>query len=189
MSDLQIFNFEENQVRTLMIDNEPWFVANDVLKAMNSTTKVTDLKSMIEEDLGDEFVTNKEVSDNYGRMNKMLCLSEPAVILFLCRYRTELGKAMNRWIHSEVLPSIRKTGSYSVKQLSPGEQIVEMGKAIISLEKEQARQAQELEQTKEISSQALSIAQEVKKDLENVRDELASLRKFAVAPPEASTNS
>ena len=114
MSNLTIFQFESNQVRIVTIDGEPWFIANDVLKATDSTTTVTALKRMISEDLGDEFVSNQVIIDTMKRKQKMLCLSEAALTFFVARSRTELGKQMNRWIHSEVLPSIRKTGSYSL---------------------------------------------------------------------------
>jgi prophage antirepressor-like protein len=183
MTDLQTFNFNENQVRTITIEGEPWFVATDVLKAMNSTTKVTDLKAMIEGDLGKGFVSNEPLETKGGEQT-FLVLSEPAVTLFLSRSRTELGKAMNRWIHSEVLPSIRKTGSYSLENLSPARQIIKMGESMLELEQEQARQAQEQTRQAKQLEETTQTANEAKEGLENVRDELASLKEFAVAQPE-----
>mgnify|MGYP006429962421 CR=1 FL=1 len=129
-NSITIFNFEENQVRTVLVDGIVGFVAKDVLKAMDSTTKVTELKAMIEEDLGDEFVTNEYVPDNLGRMNKMLVLSKPAVTLFLSRSRTKLGKAMNRWLHTEVIPSIEQTGSYSLQPQPPQPELPSWEKAV-----------------------------------------------------------
>ena len=111
-SALSVFDFQSQKVRILNIDGEPWFVAKDVLEAIKSKTKVTDLRNLIVEDLGDSFVSNGVVLDNLGRGNEMLVLSEAALTLFISRSRTDLGKQMNRWIHSEVLPSIRKTGGY-----------------------------------------------------------------------------
>lgn len=179
MSDLQIFNFGENQVRTLMIDNEPWFVAKDVCDILALTNSRKALASIEQEDK--KGVT---ISDTPGGTQTMTAINESGLYHLIFKSRKPEAKEFKRWVTSEVLPSIRKTGSYSIKQLSPGEQIVEMGKAIISLEQEQARQAQELEQTKETSTEALSTAQEAKEGLENVRDELASLKEFAVAQPE-----
>lgn len=112
-SALSVFDFQSQKVRILNIDGEPWFVARDVLDAINSKTKVTDLKNLILEELGEIFVTNGVVLDNLGRKNEMLILSEAALTMFISRSRTELGKQMNKWIHSIVLPSIRKTGSYT----------------------------------------------------------------------------
>ena len=123
MTDLKIFSFEENKVRIVFIENEPWFVAKDVLKAMSSTTKVTALKAMIEEDLGDGFATSTPIIDNLNREQTVMVLSKPAVTMFVSRSRTELGKAMNRWLHTEVLPSIEKTGSYSIEKETPKEDL------------------------------------------------------------------
>lgn len=116
MTNLAVFEFSSNKVRVVTIDGEPWFVARDVLEALGSATTVTALKALICEDLGDEFVTNQVISDSIGRAQETLVLSEPALTMFVSRSRTGLGKAMNRWIHSEVLPSIRKTGGYNKGQ-------------------------------------------------------------------------
>lgn len=116
MNSLTVFEFDSDSVRVLTINGEPWFVARDVLKAIKSTTKVTELEVLIQEDLGDEFVTNELVLDTLGRRQKCLIIAEAALTLFVSRSRTETGKQLNRWIHTEVLPSIRKTGSYQVPQ-------------------------------------------------------------------------
>ena len=113
MSSLAVFEFNSKPVRVVFLKGNPWFVAKDVLMAMESTTTVTALEALISEDFGDGFVTNQLISDTIGRKQKMLCLSEPALTLFVSRSRTGLGKQLNRWMHVEVLPSIRKTGSYS----------------------------------------------------------------------------
>jgi len=113
MSNLAVFEFEGKSVRVVEIDGEPWFVASDVLAAIGSQTKVTELKALIIEDLGDGFVTTVPISDSLGRKQHTLVLSEPGLTLFVSRSRTSLGKAMNRWIHTEVLPTLRKTGTYA----------------------------------------------------------------------------
>jgi prophage antirepressor-like protein len=119
MSNISVFQFDSNSVRVLLIDNEPWFVATDILKALNSSTTVTALESLIIEGLGDEFVSNKLISDRLGRKQNTLLIAEPGLTFFVAKSRTDLGKAMNRWIHKDVLPSIRKTGSYSLVQEQP----------------------------------------------------------------------
>lgn len=116
MSSLAVFDFSSSRVRIIEINGEPWFVARDVLAAIGSTTKLSDLKTMVCEDLGDGEVTNRPISDSLGRAQEVMIISESALTLFLARSRTELGKAMNRWIHTEVLPSIRKTGGYGKQQ-------------------------------------------------------------------------
>ncbi|MCT7965053.1 BRO family protein [Laspinema sp. D1] len=120
MTNLSIFNFNTNQVRIVIINGKPWFVAKDVLTAIRSSTTVTALKSLLVEDLGEEFVTSQHLQTKGGNQEMML-LSEPALTMFVSRSRTELGKAMNRWIHTEVLPAIRQEGFYSVsgKPMAP----------------------------------------------------------------------
>ncbi|MCG5061341.1 MAG: hypothetical protein KA714_26075 [Limnoraphis sp. WC205] len=117
MTNLRVFLFDTQPVRILGTPDDPLFVAKDVLEAIGSSTKVTDLKNMIVEDLGKEFVTNQHL-DTPGGKQEMLLLTEPALTLFISRSRTELGKRLNRWIHAEVLPAIRKTGSYSTEPAS-----------------------------------------------------------------------
>jgi hypothetical protein len=110
-SALSVFDFQSQKVRILNIDGEPWFVARDVLQAINSKTKVTDIVNLILDELGEGFAGNHPLMTNGGEQ-QVVCLSEPGLTLFIARSRTQLGKQMNRWIHSEVLPSIRKKGSY-----------------------------------------------------------------------------
>lgn len=110
-SALSIFDFKSQEVRVLNIDGKYWFVAKDVLKAIKSTTTVTAVEEMVSKDLGKGYVVNQPVLTNGGEQ-QIICLSEPALTLFISRSRTELGRQMNIWIHEEVLPSIRKTGAY-----------------------------------------------------------------------------
>lgn len=132
MDSLAVFSFNSNQVRVVGIGGEPWFVARDVLVAVKSSTTVTAMKTMIEEGLGKEFVTNKPLLTD-GGVQETLLVAEAGVTFFVSRSRTELGKAMNRWIHAEVLPSIRKSGTYSskpVQELLPVNDIKEVVLAV-----------------------------------------------------------
>jgi prophage antirepressor-like protein len=134
MTNLSVFNFNSNQVRIVSVDGEPWFVARDVLVAAKSSTTVTAMKAMIEEGLGEEFVINKPLLTD-GGVQETLLVAEAGITFFISRSRTELGKAMNRWIHVEVLPTIRKTGTYSVKPaqgLMPVNDIKEVMLAVYS---------------------------------------------------------
>lgn len=118
MFDLTPFVFEEkHSVRVVIFNDEPWIVLSDVLNAMNSGTKITDAKSSIEEGLGEGFVSNVPLYTLGGRQNVYI-INEPAVTFLVARSRTENGKRLNRWIHCEVLPSIRRTGRYEFDQAS-----------------------------------------------------------------------
>ena len=114
--NLSIFDFENYPVRWIFIDGKPWFAAIDVLRAMKSSTKVTALKALIEEDLGVGYVTNTPLASD-GGVQETIVIAKPALTVFVARSRTKLGKRLNRWIHTEVLPSIEEKGYY----LSPAQ--------------------------------------------------------------------
>jgi prophage antirepressor-like protein len=118
MSDLSVFEYENQSVRSISIDGEPWFCLSDSLNAMRTKTTITAAKALIEEELGDDFVSNQPIEDSIGRTQQVCFVSESGLTFLLGRSRTEAGKKFNRWVHGEVLPSIRKTGSYSLKKQS-----------------------------------------------------------------------
>lgn len=113
-SNLSVYRFQSNNVRIVVINGEPWFVAKDVLVAIGSGSRTNDVKALVEQDLGKEYVSFVPL-ETPGGTQQVLALSEPALTLVIARSRTDLGKAMNRWIHSEVLPEIRRTGGYNKK--------------------------------------------------------------------------
>ncbi len=102
------FQFGENEVRTLLIDNEPWFVARDVCEI-----------------LGLENITNAlvRIPDNHKGVNsintlggkqEMKIISEPGLYRLVLRSDKPQAEPFMEWVTAEVLPSIRKTGSYSL---------------------------------------------------------------------------
>ena len=109
--------FESNEVRTIVDtrDNSPWFVLKDVLAAMGSTTRPAIAKASIEEVFGRGYTMTAPLQSAGGNL-KVTIINEPAVTFLVSRSNTALGKKLNRWIHAEVIPSIRKTGSYSIPQ-------------------------------------------------------------------------
>lgn len=115
MNELQIFNNEDfGEIRTVTIDNDPWFVASDICKALDiaNTTQAMqrlddDEKSMLNIGLSGG-ATN--FVNEYGLYNLVLAS------------RKKEAKNFKRWITHEVLPSIRKTGSYG-KPLTTMDQI------------------------------------------------------------------
>jgi prophage antirepressor-like protein len=113
MTSLTQFAFNSQQVRIVSINNEPWFVASDVLTAIKSTTTVTAAKTVIENELGEEFVNNIPLQTS-GGIQDFTIFAEAAITFLVSRSRTAMGKAFNRLLHSEILPTIRKTGKYEV---------------------------------------------------------------------------
>ena len=170
MTNLTVFEFKNQSVRILTINGKPWFVAKDVLDAIGSSTTVTALKSLVCNDLGEVFVANQHL-ETAGGIQEMLILSEPALTLFVSRSRTELGKALNRWIHSEVLPAIRETGTYSVHTqpaLTRIEMLAEIAQQMVVAERRQ------LEHERQLKEQADALA-EIAANRLKAEEELAAL--------------
>lgn len=115
MNDLQIFNNEEfGEVRTVLVDNEPLFCLADVCKALE-ISNVGNVKQRLSEK-----GIHTADTPTKGGMQKMTFISEANLYKTIFQSRKESAERFTDWVTSEVLPSIRKTGSYQ-KQLSPQE--------------------------------------------------------------------
>lgn len=104
MNEPQLFNFEGNDVRTLNHDEQIWFAAPDVTKALKLTNTTVALKSLD----GDE-VTKFNLGGLSGETN---FISEPGLYKLVGASHKPAAKRFNRWVTHEVLPSIRKHGAY-----------------------------------------------------------------------------
>lgn len=115
---LTIFQFEQQSIRTIDIDGQPAFCLVDLLNAYKSTTRPSDAKAAIEEILGDGVVIDSPISDSLGRLQNTQFVFESGLTFLVSRSRTEIGKKFAQWIHHEILPSIRKTGTFGLDKLS-----------------------------------------------------------------------
>lgn len=116
MNNLQIFNSAEfGEIRTVVRDNEPMFCLADVCKALD-LEQVSRVKSRLKED----GVTTSKVIDRLGREQDASFISEANLYKVIFQSRKESAERFTDWVTSEVLPEIRKNGSYQ-KQLSPQE--------------------------------------------------------------------
>jgi anti-repressor protein len=118
MSTLTIFQFEQQSIRTAAIDGQPAFCLTDLLVAMGSKTSPQKAKASLEELFGDGGLIEYPISDSLGRTQNTSFVFESGMTYLISRSRTEAGKNLNRWIHSKVLPSIRKTGSYRQPEIT-----------------------------------------------------------------------
>jgi len=109
MTDLIPFDYSGRQVRTLMRDGEPWFVAADVCAVLD----LDDVRRAVER-LHEDDRTQTPVVDGAGRMNpRTWVISESGLYDLIIRSDKPEARPFRRWITNEVLPQIRKTGSYS----------------------------------------------------------------------------
>lgn len=121
MNNLQVFeNSEFGQVRTVLIDNEPYFVGNDVANILGyAEPRSTVSKKVDAEDRG---VAKIETPSG---TQEMTVVNESGLYSLILGSKLESAKKFKRWVTSEVLPSIRKNGGYIANQenMTP-EQIV-----------------------------------------------------------------
>ena len=104
MNEPRLFNFEGNDVRTLNHDEQIWFAAPDVTKALKLTNTTVALKS-----LDDDEVTKFNLGGLSGETN---FISEPGLYKLVGASHKPTAKRFNRWVTHEVLPTIRKHGAY-----------------------------------------------------------------------------
>lgn len=117
MNDLQIFNSDEfGEVRTVLVENEPMFCLTDICKALQLTQP-----SKVKERLSEKGVRSIPTLTNGGEQ-KLLYINESNLYKTIFQSRKESAERFTEWVTSEVLPSIRKTGSYN-KPMSTAEKI------------------------------------------------------------------
>lgn len=113
MTDITIFKHDEfGQVRTAMIDGEPWFVGKDVAKALGYGEGKS-LANAVAKHVDDDDKGVTEMMTPGGKQN-ITIINESGLYSLIMSSKLPSAKKFKRWVTSEVLPSIRKTGSYSV---------------------------------------------------------------------------
>lgn len=113
MQNLITFNFKEKTIRTLEKDGQLWFVIADVAKALEykHTPHATRLLEDYEKDV--------QFLDTLGGRQKMTITNESGLYTMIMNSNKLEAKAFKKWVTSEVLPSIRKTGAYTVDTFIP----------------------------------------------------------------------
>ena len=106
-ADLQVFDFNEHAVRIIMQDGEPWWIAKDVCEILE-ISKYRDAITKLDDD---ERCPVKV--DTLNRAQEMTAISESGLYTLIIRSNKPEAKKFRRWVTHEVLPSIRKTGSYN----------------------------------------------------------------------------
>lgn len=113
MENLQIFkNAEFGSVRTITIDDEPWFVGKDVAEALGYERATKAVADHVDIEDRDEI----PIQDSIGRMQNTPIINESGVYALVFSSKLPNAKKFKRWITSEVLPSIRKHGAYMTPQ-------------------------------------------------------------------------
>lgn len=145
MNELQVFkNQEFGSVRTLVINSEPWFVGKDVAEALGyKNTKDALAKHVDSEDK--EILKSQNATLENIPNRGVTVVNESGLYSLVLSSKLPSAKKFKRWVTSEVLPALRKTGQYQVKELSGSEL---MAKALIEAQNVLAAKDKQIEQMK-----------------------------------------
>lgn len=108
-NEVQVWNYEGAEVRTVQIDGEPWFVLTDVCREL----EISNSRMAADRLENDELMSVKLTSG--GQRREMTIVNESGLYTVILRSDKPQAKPFRKWVTSEVLPSIRKHGSYSVQ--------------------------------------------------------------------------
>ena len=112
-NELQVFNSSEfGNVRVVQVDGEPWFVAADVCRALEISNSRDAVARLDDDEKG------VGSADTLGGKQGMQIINEPGLYTLVLGSRKPEAKTFKRWVTHEVLPAIRKTGSYKTPKQS-----------------------------------------------------------------------
>ena len=139
MNKVKIFNSEEfGDVRTVTINGDPWFVGKDVAAALGFTNPRDAISTHVfDEDKGVESI------DTLGGKQKMTVINESGLYALVFGSRLKSAQRLKHWVTSEVLPAIRKTGSYQAPQ---GKELLAL--AVLEAQKTIEEQSKAIERMK-----------------------------------------
>lgn len=142
MNEVQLFNFENHEVRSLLLNNEPWFIGKDVADVLGYKNQ----RDAISKHVDSEDKNTVAIHDGITRGNpNQTIINESGLYSLIFGSKLESAQKFKRWVTSEVLPALRKTGQYQVKELSGSEL---MAKALIEAQSVLAAKDKQIEEMK-----------------------------------------
>lgn len=141
MNNLKIFNNKEfGEIRTVTIDNEPWFVGKDVAQALGYSNSSKAMADHVDK----EDKLNNESLSSLGQRGGWL-INESGLYSLILSSKLPGAKRFKRWVTAEVLPSIRKTGGYQMK-VPEGKELLAL--AVLEAQKTIEEQEAQIERMK-----------------------------------------
>ena len=139
MNEVQLFNFENHEVRSLLINSEPWFVGKDVALVLEYSNPQKAIRDHVDEE-------DRTVNESFTvHGTPFTLINESGLYSLVLSSKLPSAKKFKRWVTSEVLPALRKTGQYQVKELS-GQEL--MAKALIEAQSVLAAKDKQIEEMK-----------------------------------------
>lgn len=112
-SDVTLFEFERKPVRIVFIDGNPWWVAKDVCEVLEISRVDSALRALDADEKGTQILSTP------GGDQAMSVISESGLYTLIMRSNKPEAKRFKRWVTHELLPTIRKTGSYALPGVDP----------------------------------------------------------------------
>lgn len=122
MDELQVFNNPEfGEIRALVVEGEPWFVAADVCKVLEIQNSRDALTRLDDDEKSKALISNEGVvsTDTPGGVQEMNIVNEYGLYTLVLGSRKKEAKVFKRWLTHEVIPTIRRTGAYIAPQAQP----------------------------------------------------------------------
>lgn len=131
MNELQVFvNNQFGEIRTVVIDNEPWFVGKDIAEALGYKKPLNAIVTHVDKDDS----LKQGLIDKLGRQQEGIFVNESGLYALIFGSKLPSAKEFKRWVTSEILPQIRKSGGY-IPLSATDDEITIMSKAHQILER------------------------------------------------------
>lgn len=141
MNELQVFKNEEfGEIRTVIIEDEPWFVGKEVASALG----YKDTSDALKKHVAKEDKLTRCFADS-GQKRQMYIVNESGLYALIFGSKLDTAKKFKRWVTSEILPSIRKTGGYIAGQETMTDAEL-MAKALLVAQKQIEERNRQIEQ-------------------------------------------
>ena len=132
MTDIQIFNNPDfGDIRTVEIDGEAWFVGKDVAGALGYAKPLGAVSTHVEKDGS----LKRGLMDSLGREQETIFINESGLYALIFGSKLDSAKKFKKWVTSEVLPAIRKNGSYTMP-ISTNDKIMLLAQGHMELQQE-----------------------------------------------------
>lgn len=149
MQKMQVFNNEEfGKVRTIIKDGEPWFIGKDVAVALGYSNASKAVSQHVN-DKDKQFIMNEVSNSQNGNLVKTAIINESGLYSLVMSSKLDKAQKFKYWITSEVIPSIRKTGSYNINDQFNNRIPKTFGEALILAGKAQLENERLLKQAEE----------------------------------------
>lgn len=184
MNDLKVFDFEQKSVRVVMREGEPWWVAKDVCDVLEIGNPTEAIRP-----LDDDEKSTLRISEGDGGHGgpERNIINESGLYTLIMRSNKPEAKRFRKWVTSEVLPTIRKTGSYSVKKDPDEEKRLEIARQRIALQEKNANARLAKIMQRMVEHPAYELTKESKQILAHEITHLTTGREHLAMLPDAGT--